>query len=182
MWTRRGFLISCLLSSPFYLKLESMLWAQTKKILPKGFKREDLKNMNPLEIDNRNLEIDSLEKFGTTGSTDVSINIRTYRLKIRGVVANPLSLSYEHILKLPLVTEVVLLICPGFFAYNAQWTGVNLSIILQEAKTKKEANYVDIIGAYNKIVRIPLKEIKTRKILLAYPLMERNCLRNMVFH
>jgi DMSO/TMAO reductase YedYZ molybdopterin-dependent catalytic subunit len=168
MWTRRKFLISSILVPPFFLKFISVLLAQAKKILPKGFKREELKNMNPAEIDNRNLDVDPLKKFGTMGPTDVAVDGKTYRLKITGAVNHPISLSYDQILKFPALTEVVLLICPGFFANNGQWTGVSLRTLLQEAKAKKEATYLDIKGAYGKGIRIPLKDLDRKKIFLAY--------------
>jgi DMSO/TMAO reductase YedYZ molybdopterin-dependent catalytic subunit len=66
------------------------------------------------------------------------------------------------------MTEVVLLICPGFFANNGRWTGVSLKTLLQEARVKKEATYLDIKGAYGKGVRIPVKDIDRKKIFLAY--------------
>jgi DMSO/TMAO reductase YedYZ molybdopterin-dependent catalytic subunit len=168
MWTRRKFLLTSILFPPIFLKFVSALWAQAKKILPKGFNREELKNMNPAEIDNRNLDIDPLVKFGTMGPTDVAIDVRTYRLKIKGAVLHPLSLSYDQILKFPSLTETVLLICPGFFANNGRWTGVSFKALLEEAQVKKEAKYLDIKGAYDKTVRISLKEIDRKKIFLAY--------------
>ena len=124
--------------------------------------------MNPAEIDNRNLEIDPLNQFGTMGPTDVAVDLKTYRLKVSGKVGHPLSLSYDQILKYPSLTETVLLICPGFFANNGHWTGVNLKSLIQEAQIKKEAQYIDIVGAYEKRVRIPLKALDQKKILLAY--------------
>jgi sulfoxide reductase catalytic subunit YedY len=150
------------------LKFASTLWAQAKKILPRGFKREELKDMNPAWIDNRNLDVDPLEKFGTMGPTDVAVDGKTYRLKITGAVNQPLSLSYDQILKFPSLTEVVLLICPGFFANNGRWTGVSLKTLLQEAQVKKEATYLDIKGAHEKVLRIPLKNLNGKKIFLAY--------------
>ena len=124
--------------------------------------------MNPAEIDSRNLEIDRLEKFGTMGPTDVAIDLKTYRLKVTGKVGRPLSLSYDHILKYPSLTEPVLLICPGFFANNGRWTGVNLKSLLEEAQIKREAQYIDIVGAHEKRVRIPLETLGQKKIFLAY--------------
>ncbi len=168
MWTRRKFLITSILIPPFFSKFVSTIWAQAKKILPKGFKKEELKNMNPAEIDSRNLDVDPVDKFGTMGPTDVATDIKNYQLKLRGAVDQPLSLSYEQILKLPSVTETVLLICPGFFSNNGRWTGVSFKTLLQEAKVKKEAKYIDIKGAYEKVVRIPLNELDKKKIFLAY--------------
>jgi sulfoxide reductase catalytic subunit YedY len=168
MWTRRKFLITSVLIPPFFSKFVSNLWAQTKRILPKGFNRDELKNMNPAEIDARNLEIDPLDKFGTMGPIDFAVDIKTYRLKITGAVESPLSLSYDQILKYPSLTEVVLLICPGFFANNGRWTGVSLKVLLQEAQVKKEAKFLDVKGANEKVVRISLREIDLKKIFLAY--------------
>jgi sulfoxide reductase catalytic subunit YedY len=168
MWTRRKFLITSIVIPPIFSKFVSDLWAQAKKILPKGFKREELKNMNPAEIDSRNLDVDPLNKFGTMGPTDVATDIKTYQLKLRGAVDHPLSLSYEQVLKYPSVTETVLLICPGFFANNGQWTGVSFKTLLQEAKIKKEAKYIDVKGAYEKVVRITLNELDKKRIFLAH--------------
>jgi len=124
--------------------------------------------MNPAEIDNRNLEVDPLTQFGTMGPTDVAVDLKTYRLKVTGAVGRSLSLSYDQILKYPSLTEVVLLICPGFFSNNGRWTGVSLKVLLQGAQAKIEAKYIDIKGAHGKGVRIPLAEIDRRKIFLAY--------------
>lgn len=146
----------------------SNTWAKAKKLLPKGLSREELKNMNPEEIDNRNLEIDPLDKFGTMGPTDVAIDLKTYRLKVTGKVKRPLSLSYDQILKYPSLTETVLLICPSFFSNNGRWTGVNLKRLLQEIQINKEAQYIDINGAHGKGVRIPLKALDQKRIFLAY--------------
>jgi sulfoxide reductase catalytic subunit YedY len=156
------------ISSSLILHPLSICWAEAKKILPKGFSKGKLKEMNPAEIDSRNLEIDPLGKFGTMGPTDVAIDLKTYRLKITGKVGTPLSLSYDEILKYPSLTETVLLICPGFFANNGRWTGVDLKNLLLGAEVKKEAQYIDIVGAGEKRARIPLKELHQKKIFLAY--------------
>ncbi len=167
MWTRRLFLIGF---GTFLIgwKFLAVSWAKAKKLLPRGFSREELKNMNPEEIDNRNLEVDPLEKFGTMGPTDIAIDLKTYRLKVKGKVERPLSLTYDQILKYPSLTEVVLLICPGFFSNNGRWTGVNLKSLLEEAKIKKESQYIDIHGDYGKGISISLKKIDQKKIFLAY--------------
>jgi len=124
--------------------------------------------MNPAEIDSRNLDVDPLNKFGTMGPTEVAIDTKTYQLKLRGAVDHSLSLTYEEILKYPSMTETVLLICPGFFSNNGRWTGVSFKTLLQEAKVKKEAKYIDVRGAYEKVVRITLNELDKKRIFLAY--------------
>ncbi len=168
MWTRRIFLKIGIGTFLLGWNLVSSAWAKTKKILPKGFSREEIKNMNPEEIDNRNLEIDPIKQFGTMGPTDIAIDLNTYRLKVTGKVGHPLSLSYDEILKFPSITETVLLICPGFFANNGRWAGVNLKSLLQEARINKGTQYIDIHGANRKVVRISLKTIDQKRTFLAY--------------
>jgi sulfoxide reductase catalytic subunit YedY len=170
MWTRRKFVKTsfwALLSSLVFYPL-SICWAKTKQLLPKGFPKNQLLTMDPANVDNQNLEIDPLNQFRTMGPTDVAIDLKAYRLKVTGKVERPLSLSYDQILTYPSLTEVVLLICPGFFSINGRWTGVHVHSLLQEAQIKKEAQYVDVNGAKRKSVRIPLKMIQQKKIFLAY--------------
>jgi DMSO/TMAO reductase YedYZ molybdopterin-dependent catalytic subunit len=175
MWTRRKFLrkffwvpLGGFLITSSLWGFVSSTWAKAKQLLPKGFSKSKLKEMNPAEIDSRNLEIDPLNQFGTMGPTDVAIDLKTYRLKLMGKVERPLSLSYDQVLKFSSLTETVLLICPGFFSNNGRWTGVNFRSLLQEAQIKKEAQYIDIVGAHEKRVRIPLKLLDQKRIFLAY--------------
>jgi sulfoxide reductase catalytic subunit YedY len=175
MWTRRNFLgksfwvsFGAFLLTSSLRNFVSNAWAKAKQLLPKGFSKSQLKDMNPAEIDSGNLEIDPLGTFGTMGPTDVAIDLKTYRLKVTGKVGRPLSLSYDQILKYPSFTETVLLICPGFFANNGRWTGANLKSLLQEAQVQKEAQYVDVVGTSDKRVRIQLKALDQKKIFLAY--------------
>jgi DMSO/TMAO reductase YedYZ molybdopterin-dependent catalytic subunit len=169
MWTRRRFIKDCLWTSLFGLIVNPLsLWAKAKKLLERGFPKGKLLNMNPADVDSRNLDIDPLGKFGTMGPTDVVVDIKTYRLRITGELDHPVSLDYDQILKLPSLTEAVLLICPGFFTNNGRWTGVALNTLLQEAKVKKEAKYIDIKGAHGKVVRISIEDLQKKRILLAY--------------
>jgi DMSO/TMAO reductase YedYZ molybdopterin-dependent catalytic subunit len=170
MWTRRK-----LLTTWFWASLSSLVfhplsicWAKARQVLPKGFSKSKLKDMNPAEIDSRNLEIDPLKKFETMGPTDVGVDSNTYRLKVTGKVERPLSLSYDEILRLPSLTETVLLICPGFFSNNGRWTGLNLKSLMEGSQIKKEAQFIDIVGAHEKRVRIPLRELDQKRIFLAY--------------
>ena len=168
IWTRRIFLKIGLGTFLLGWNFVSNVWAKAKQLLPKGFPKNQLLNMNPEEIDNRNLDVDPLDKFGTMGPTDLAIDSKTYRLKVTGKIERPLSLSYDQILKYPSLTETVLLICPGFFSNNGRWTGVSFKSLLQEAQIKKEAQYIDIVGVQEKRVRISLKTLDQKRIFLAY--------------
>jgi len=175
MLTRRGILkrsfwaILFGLAHPFIIpwKWVSKSCAQDRRLLPKGFPRSKLADMNPAEIDNRDLDIDPLDQFGTMGPTDLTVDLVTFRLKVTGEVHRPLSLSYEEILKLPSVTEDVLLICPGYFSNHGRWTGVHLRDLVAAAQPREGAAFLDIIG-YEMKRRIPLDNITSKKIILAY--------------
>jgi hypothetical protein len=164
-WITLG-LFGSTLSTP--KKWMTRSWAQAKQILPKGFSRERLIDMNPAEIDSRDLEIDALDHFGTMGPTDIGIDLVAYRLKITGEIKRPLFLTYEEILRLPSVTENVLLICPGFFANHGRWTGVHLQTLLEEAGIEKEGQFVDVKGRDGKVLRISVENIRRKKIFLAH--------------
>lgn len=150
------------------VKLLSISWAEAKKLLPKGFSKDEIIQMHPADIDNRDLEVDPLDKFGTMGPTDIRVDPKTYRLKVSGKVDKPLLLTLDQIRQYPSLTEVVLLICPGVFVNNGRWTGVGLKTVLQEARVKQGAKFVDIRGAQEKVVKIPVEELYKKKIFLAY--------------
>jgi len=170
-WTRRKLIGTWLwasLTSLMITSIPTIFWAKAKQLLPRGFSRLELKEMNPAEVDSRNLEIDPLDTFGTMGPTDVVVDIKAYRFKISGKVKHPLSLTYDEILQHPSMTENVLLICPGFFTNNGRWSGVSFHALLKQTVIQREAKYLDIKGAHGKMVRISLKDIDQKRIFLAY--------------
>src|SRR4030042_1737778 len=64
MWTRRDFLrksirvsLSGFVVNSLLWKFVSSSWAKVKQLLPKGFPKDRMINMNPAEIDNRDLVI-----------------------------------------------------------------------------------------------------------------------------
>jgi len=121
---------------------------------------------HPAEVDNSTLPVTPVEELHRTGSVQ-EYDIETYRLDVDGLVENPLSLSYEDILARPQVTELVLLICPGFFWDNAEWTGTPLSLILEEAGVLPEAAKVRFIsGSYS--TTLSLEEATADGVFLAY--------------
>jgi len=149
-------------------KRASRAWAQqARQLLPRGFPRSKIAEMHPAWIDNRDLEIDPLDQFGTMGPTDIPVDLSSYRLEVTGEVNRPLSLRYDEILKLPSVTEDVLLICPGFFSNHGRWTGVRLRDLLERAQLKKEALFIDIKG-HGKQMRIRIDTVYQKKLFLAY--------------
>ena len=118
-------------------------------------------------MDNSKLPITPVEQIHLTGSAP-EIDIAKYRLTVDGLVDTPLSLTYDAIMQYPTVTEVVLLICPGVFADNAQWTGVPVATILAEAGIKPQASQVTFYAADQYQVTLSLDEAQRDGVFLAH--------------
>jgi DMSO/TMAO reductase YedYZ molybdopterin-dependent catalytic subunit len=90
-------------------------------------------HMHPKDIDPSLLPLDSIKDLHTTGSPQ-KVDINTWRLELRGQrLKNPRSLSYQDLLQMQMMRKKVILICPGFFVDYAEWEGIPLSAILEEA-------------------------------------------------
>ena len=146
--------------------------AQIKKIiLPKHTPLKELIHKNPARLDTRNLDVTPLEDFKTMGITDHKTDLHTWRLKVDGHVAVPLSLTYSQVLALPAIERDVLLICPGFFANHGRWKGISMTALLQKAKVTDHGTVVTFRGPegiYEKAEAFPLKAVISNKIFLAY--------------
>ena len=91
-----------------------------------------------------------------------------YTLVISGLVNTPLSLTYESILEYPAITQDLLLVCPGVFQQQDEWTGIEVSILLTEAGIKPEATKV-IFHAADKYKReFPLEDVLQGGFFLAH--------------
>jgi hypothetical protein len=149
------------------------VWATAKlpEIFPEPaptpmYTQEELIHMDPAEVGETGLPITPVEKINRTGRPP-EINVEKYRLVVDGAVENPLSLSYEDILAYPEKTDVVLLICPGVFVDNAQWSGVPVSLILEEANPKPGAKEVRFhAGNYRSV--LTLEEAQREGTYLAH--------------
>jgi len=119
-------------------------------------------------FDNSSLPVTPVEELNITGVAP-EVNIEDYRLVVDGLVETSLSLTYEAILKYPTVTEVVLLVCPGFFTDNAEWTGVPVTTLLAEVGIKPEASEVTFyaLGTEYKVV-LPLDIVQQDGVFLAH--------------
>jgi DMSO/TMAO reductase YedYZ molybdopterin-dependent catalytic subunit len=69
-------------------------------------------------------------------------NFADYRLEVSGLVEKPLSLSLDTLHNMPSRTQITRHDCVEGWSCIAKWTGVPLSLVLDEAKVKPEARYV----------------------------------------
>ena len=89
--------------------------------------------------------------FRGNGSTDpqngdyqdqAAEDFANWRLEVGGLVQNPLSLSLENIRKLPQRTQITRHDCVEGWSAIGEWTGPQLSVLLEAAELKPEARYI----------------------------------------
>jgi len=73
-----------------------------------------------------------------------------YRLQVTGLVDNPLSLSLDELRAMPSRTQITRHDCVEGWSCIAQWTGVQLSHVLDQAAIKPAARYV-VFDCYDSI-------------------------------
>jgi len=131
---------------------------------------------NPADLDTQNLDLTPLEEFETMGLDDFQVNLNKWRLEIGGLVQRPLKLTYSQVIEKSSVKREVLLICPGFFAYHAQWEGVSVAKLLETARVAPDTTHVLFSGpegAHEKSDRFPIEDIVSGKVFLAYRVNEK---------
>jgi DMSO/TMAO reductase YedYZ molybdopterin-dependent catalytic subunit len=101
------------------------------------------------------------------------IDPATWRFKIKGLVENPLELSYGDIRKLPQIRQRLTLECisnppDGTAIGNADWVGTRLRPILDRARVRPEAKYVAMRAADNYYTGVPREEIMREENFLPY--------------
>jgi DMSO/TMAO reductase YedYZ molybdopterin-dependent catalytic subunit len=65
-----------------------------------------------------------------------------WRLEVRGLVDTPLSLSLENLRKLPQRTQITRHDCVEGWSAIGEWTGPQLSLLLDAAGVRQEANFI----------------------------------------
>jgi DMSO/TMAO reductase YedYZ molybdopterin-dependent catalytic subunit len=110
-----------------------------------------------------------ITSYGGTPQVDAS----SWRLRIGGLVENPLELSYDDIKKLPPINETLTLECisnppNGSAISNAQWVGAKLHPLLERAKVRPQAVYAAMHGADGYYTGVPVDELMRKENFLPY--------------
>ena len=99
-----------------------------------------------------------------------SNNFADYRLEVGGMVEKPLSLDLPTLMNMPARTQITRHDCVEGWSTIAEWTGVPLSTVLQEAKPKATARFV-LFDCYDTIGRSlsgPVKYYETIDMVDAF--------------
>jgi DMSO/TMAO reductase YedYZ molybdopterin-dependent catalytic subunit len=105
--------------------------------------------------------------------TPQEIDFKSYRLKVTGLVENPLSLQYDELRCLPKVTAAPPLKCSGIFedwVDTATWSGVTFAEVLKLAHPLPEAKTITMVSADGYKVTVDLETATKPENYLAYEL------------
>lgn len=100
----------------------------------------------------------------TTYTSTPPVDPASWRLSIKGLVANPFELSYAQIKSLPQIDEMLTLECignppDGSLISNARWRGVRLRPLLEHARVNRRAVWVVMRAADGYYTGLPVDEL-----------------------
>jgi DMSO/TMAO reductase YedYZ molybdopterin-dependent catalytic subunit len=153
-----------------------------KRIVAKGTPLSSLIHADPAELDARNLATSSMEVFDVMGDTVYRVDLQNWRLAVDGAVQRPSEFTYEELVARPSIERNVLLICPGFFAYNGKWKGFSVARLLEEVGFDPRATHIKfsgLEGIRRNTKRYKIEDVNDDRLFLAYrvngePLPERH--------
>jgi DMSO/TMAO reductase YedYZ molybdopterin-dependent catalytic subunit len=117
----------------------------------------------------RGEKLDRIEKFPENSIDGPQrVDIRTYRLKVGGLVDRPLSLTYDEVLAKPAESRVIVIHCVEGWEFRVLWEGVPLTALIDAAGPKATANTVIFHSAEGYSTSLPLAYIRQKDILLAF--------------
>ena len=105
-----------------------------------------------------------------------NVDLKTWRLKIEGLVDKPISLSFDEIKALPQKIESKNFICvEGWGLDNQKWEGVHLKEIFSKVKISPKAKFITFHAAGGQYKdSLSLKEALELDTMLAYKLNGKN--------
>jgi DMSO/TMAO reductase YedYZ molybdopterin-dependent catalytic subunit len=111
--------------------------------------------------------------YVTTYGTTPIVNAASWRLRIKGLVTNPLDLSYADIRAMPPINETLTLECignppDGSSIGNAKWTGIKLKPLFDRARLKSRAVWCRMRAADGYYTGLPADELLRDENFLPY--------------
>ena len=97
-----------------------------------------------------------------------NVDIRTYVLKVDGLVLNPAEYTYDEVLENAAYKKVVTLNCVEGWSVKLLWEGVLLKDIFDKVVVKQEANTVIFYSVDGYSTSLPLQTILEKDMILAY--------------
>jgi DMSO/TMAO reductase YedYZ molybdopterin-dependent catalytic subunit len=96
------------------------------------------------------------------------VDVNTYRLEVKGLVQEPLSLSYKEILTMPSIKRAITLHCVEGWDETLLFKGVRIADIIKKARAKKEVNTVIFHAADGYSSSLSYRDIMGKDLMIAY--------------
>ncbi len=113
----------------------------------------------------------TLEALRPMGGEEGDGDVRTFKLRVHGLVKSPFEVDYAGLLKLPQVTKQADVHCvTGWSLLGGQWKGVTIASLAEMAGVKSEARFVIFEAAHGYTANVPLKEATADAAMVTYRL------------
>ncbi|QGA55203.1 molybdopterin-dependent oxidoreductase [Sulfolobus sp. E5-1-F] len=96
------------------------------------------------------------------------VNLESYRLKVSGEVENPLSFTYDELMKLPRKEIVEDFHCvTGWSIKNVKWEGIPFRLLIETARVKNNVNWVMFYSLDGYTSIIPYEDVLKDNVIVA---------------
>ena len=145
------------------LGLSSLLWGKPAWRTVSGATRP-LENALPAGL------VPSGWRIYTVAATMPRFDRKTWRLRVDGLVDQPLSLTYEELLALPRAEQVSDFHCvTGWSVHDVRWAGVRFRDVLARARPRSHARVLTFVSSERPYVdTLTLEQAELADAMLAY--------------
>jgi DMSO/TMAO reductase YedYZ molybdopterin-dependent catalytic subunit len=112
-----------------------------------------------------------IEYLRPMGGQEGDGDVKTFKLRVTGLVKKPFEVDYAGLLKLPQVTKSADVHCvTGWSMLGGEYKGVQVAKLAEIAEIKSEARFVIFESAHGFTANAPLKEATADNALITYRL------------
>ena len=111
----------------------------------------------------------AVKRLFDMGGVQGTASTRDWKVKIHGEVEKPTTLTFQELLELSQVDITCDVHCvTGWTLLDSQWSGVQLTTIMNLVKTKESARFVIFQATAGYSSNIPINEARKENVLLAH--------------
>src|SRR5262249_34657776 len=111
----------------------------------------------------------TLDALRAMGGDEGDGDVRSFKLRVHGLVKTPFEVDYAGLLKLPQVEKHADVHCvTGWSMLGALFKGVQVSMLAEKAGMSGEARYVIFEAAHGYTANVPLREATADNALITY--------------
>lgn len=110
-----------------------------------------------------------ISRLKNMGGDEGPGDVKSFRLRVHGAVAQPFTVDYAQFLKLPQVEQAADVHCvTGWSCLGSLWKGVRLSTLAEKAGVKGTARHVVFEAAHGYTANVPLAEATAPAAMVTY--------------